>query len=227
MRAHGVCVTDEWYHCYNRGVDKRIVFLDYADYDRFLTLLYVCNSIQNIRISDARSHELYDFLNRETLQRGSRLVHIGAYALMPNHIHLALKQVHDNGIPRFMQKVFTAYTMYFNLKYERTGSLFSGTYKSKHIADDFYLKHLLSYIILNPIDLYESKEKEQGMNLSEIKRFITTYPFSSAPDFFGLLRPEKKILDEDVASYFDAIPTIDELLQSSNKYTELSERSEV
>jgi len=229
MRAHGVCVTDEWYHCYNRGVDKRIVFLDDADYERFLTLLYVCNGTQIVRISDSRAHALYDFLSRETLPHGSHLVHIGAYALMPNRMHLALKQIQDNGISRFMQKVFTAYTMYFNLKYGRTGSLFAGTYKSRHVADDVYLKHLLSYILLNPIDLYKDQGAQPQMNLSGVKEFITTYPFSSAPDFFGHVRPEKKILGEDIAPYFDTKPTIDDLLPLSNKYTEFLElvRSEV
>src|SRR3989344_2853321 len=132
MATRNPCSTGEWYHCYNRGVDKRVVFTEPDDYQRFITLLYTCNGTKQVWISNPTYHNLSSFLE-DDIDRGGPLVEIGAYALMPNHPHLVLKQMMDNGIARFMQKVFTGYTMYFNIKNERTGALFAGTYKYRHV----------------------------------------------------------------------------------------------
>ena len=81
---------DEWYHCYNRGVDKRIVFTNPKDYERFLMLLYACNSREPIHISNIyRGKTLVDLL--EAVDRKKTLVDIGAYCLMPNHFHLLVR----------------------------------------------------------------------------------------------------------------------------------------
>ncbi len=78
-----------------------------------------------------------------SLPRGNQLVSIGAYCLMSNHLHLLLREEEESGISLFMQKVSTAYTMYFNRKYKRTGSLFAGRFKAQHAGNDNYLKYLL------------------------------------------------------------------------------------
>mgnify|MGYP003393715902 CR=1 FL=1 len=116
----------EWYHCYNRGVDKRRTFNLAADYERFLALLYVCNGDRSVQLSDYSKNDLKTVLSNEKINRGEPLVEIATYCLMPNHIHLVLRQVQERGIPLFMQKVFTAYTMYFNRRHNRTGPLFAG-----------------------------------------------------------------------------------------------------
>lgn len=211
------CEIDEWYHCYNRGTDKRAVFENTADYERFLTLLYVSNGTTPIRISDQRTRDLRLFLEDDNLDRGTPLVEIGAYALMPNHPHLVLKQIVEGGVARFMQKVFTGYTMYFNLKNNRTGALFAGTYKSRHVPDDRYLKQVIPYVLLNPVELFARDWKKGVVNLPQIEKQLLSYRYSSLPDFFGLSRLENKIvapLDE----CYDVKPTLTEMLSSAISY---------
>ena len=85
----------------------------------------------------------------EKAANSEKLVEIIAYCLNMNHYHLILRQVADNGISEFMKRLGGGYTYYFNEKYEKSGSLFQGKYKSKHIADDIYLKHISIYVNLN------------------------------------------------------------------------------
>src|SRR3989344_7333645 len=184
MVTRAQCATGEWYHCYNRGTDKRVVFTDPNDYQRFVTLLYTSNGTKAVRISDSFRPNLSSFLEKD-IDRGEPLVEIGAYTLMPNHPHLVLKQVKESGIARFMQKVFTGYTMYFNLRHARTGALFAGTYKYRHVANDDYLKRLIPYVLLNPVELFESRWKEGVADLPSIEKALLAYKYSSLPDFFG------------------------------------------
>lgn len=193
------------------------MFEDVADYERFLTLLYVSNGTNPIRISDQRTGSLSMFLEDKSIDRAEPLVEIGAYALMPNHPHLILKQVSDNGIARFMQKVFTGYTMYFNLKNKRTGALFAGTYKSLHIPDDQYFKQVVSYVLLNPAELFSNDWKKGTVNLSQIREPLLAYRFSSLPDFLGLKRLENKIVSE-LDEYYDERPTLDGILSDAISY---------
>ena len=140
-------VTNEYYHCYNRGVDKRVVFLDAQDFDYFLTALELFN-----REDSLGGMMEYSYPANRKLAESSKvekLVNIYAFCLNPNHYHLLLQPNFDHGIQKYMQKVNTGYTMYFNKKYERSGSLFQGRYKSSHISTDEYLKHILAYISLN------------------------------------------------------------------------------
>lgn len=102
--------VDEHYHIYNRGTDKRQIFLDHDDYDRFVKLLYLCNGTESIVFRDIPIGETYGF------DRGETLVDIGAYCLMPNHFHLLLREKNEGGISLFMKKLSTGYSMYFNLK---------------------------------------------------------------------------------------------------------------
>src|SRR3989338_5254383 len=118
----------EYYHCYSRGTEKRNIFLNKKDYERFIALLFACNSITTIHLSDYQKKtfgEIFDIV------RGDSLVDIGAYCLMSNHFHLLLHEKEEGGISIFMQKLITAYTMYFNKKYERTGALFAGRFKAE------------------------------------------------------------------------------------------------
>ena len=109
--------TGEYYHLYNRGNSKQKIFLDDEDYNHFVKLLYLCNSVRSITYRDVTKN-VYDFDREETL------VFIGAYCLMPNHFHILVKEKSEKGISKFMQKISTAYSMYFNNKYKRTGGLF-------------------------------------------------------------------------------------------------------
>src|SRR3989344_7397208 len=149
----------EFYHLYNRGVEKRIIFKNIKDYKRFLALLYISNSSKQIHISNEIGHgnHIEDIFNKD---RGSPIVAIGAYCLMPNHFHLLITPLVKNGISKFMLKLLTSYSMYFNIKNKRSGTLFQGVFKSQHLNTDEYLRYIYSYIHLNPAKLKNKDLKE-------------------------------------------------------------------
>lgn len=175
---------EEFYHIYNRGVEKRKIFQVYSDYKRFLALLYIANSDQPLHIKD------FGYMSLEKIfkqNRGEPLVAIGAYCLMPNHFHLLLTPLVDGGISKFMLKLQTGYSMYFNKKNDRVGPLFQGTFKSKHIVDDLYLKYIYAYTHLNPAKLKNPNWKTQSKNfLNQLKKFIAEYPYSSLQEYISL-----------------------------------------
>ncbi|MBU1180351.1 transposase [Patescibacteria group bacterium] len=180
-------------HVYNRGVDKRIIFNSSADYARFIHTLYLSNDIEYVAVNYIRANQDIDSLNVESStlnihkHSGRRLVDILCFTLMPNHYHLLLRQVVENGIPRFMHRVNTAYTNFFNLKNERTGSLFEGRYKYKIITNEQYLVYLSQYIHLNPIKIIEPGWKEKGISdWKQANAFLENYKWSSYQDYIGV-----------------------------------------
>ena len=190
---------DEYYHIYNRGNSKQEIFHDKEDYFRFLSLLYACNSQNNFKTDNInRNKTPYDF------ERGKSIISIGAYCLMQNHFHILVREIESGGISKFMQKASTAYSMYYNKKYKRTGGLFEGKFKSQHANTDRYLKYLFSYIHLNPIKNVDKNWKENGVkNPSKITEYLNKYEYSSYLDWFGMKRVQKIILSaKNFPDYF-------------------------
>lgn len=143
--------TDGYYHVYNRGVDKRIVFHRFGHY------LHFVSAIRNIlNTGSATQRRLYN----QSLALKSK-VGLLAYCLMPNHYHLLLKQLQNGGITEFMQKLDTSYTKYFNLNNHRSGHLFEYSFKAKHIESDELLLHVSRYIHLNPVIASLVEQPEQ------------------------------------------------------------------
>lgn len=178
-----VFATDEFYHIYNRGTDKRDVFLHTRDYERFLYLLWACND-KNPVINTSFYYR--GFASIDLKKKREQLVDIVCFCLMPNHYHLLLRQKTEGGISLFMQKLGTAYTMYFNTRCERTGVLFQGVFKAAHVDREEYFAHLTRYIHLNPAELREPKWKERGIRkLRETMEFIQAYKWSSCQDYLG------------------------------------------
>lgn len=132
---------DQYYHVYNRGVEKRRIFLDDQDYTVFLGLLKKYLSGEN----DNKS-------NRHKFTRLDNKVQLLSYCLMPNHFHLLLYHIQGQGVTQLMRRVGTGYAMYFNDRYKRVGPLFQGIYKASHINEDGYLHHISRYIHMNPED---------------------------------------------------------------------------
>ncbi|MFM2339598.1 MAG: hypothetical protein RLZZ360_234 [Candidatus Parcubacteria bacterium] len=183
----------EHFHVYNRGVDKRKIFLDGSDYRRFIELLYVANTTTSIDIRSLRERHtsLFDF------DRGDTLVSIGAYCLMPNHFHILITSSVEGGITGFMSKISTGYSMYFNKRYDRSGALFQGRFKSQHADSDEYLKYLYAYIHLNPVKLIDKDWKERGSkDAAKSFDFAASFQYSSLQDYLGSTRPESLILDK-------------------------------
>lgn len=156
----------EYYHIYNRGVDKRQIFTNNNDYIRFI------NSINRF--------------NQD-------LVSFTAYNLVENHFHFKLKQLSDYGISKFMHKLGTGYTIYFNKKYDRSGSLFENVFKATHIDSESYLIWLSGYIHNN------TKKHDIAENEDWIWSSYSQYLYNNSGEH--LVRVDKDI----VLSNFDNI----------------------
>lgn len=186
---------DEFYHIYNRGIEKRKIFLSSVDYERFIALLYLTNQTEPADLKyQGRS------ISEITEDRvGKPLVEIAAYCLMPNHFHLLSRELIEGGTARFMQKLTTGYTMYFNKRNERSGALFQGTYKATHVYDDRYFRYLVSYIHLNPVKIIQPTWKVDGISdRASAEKYISQYTYSSYRDYLGEARPHTRVLHMDV-----------------------------
>lgn len=167
----------EYYHIFNRGVDKREIFSNARDYERFLSSMDLLNDEQEGLMIEWRDFKkgnskakLDDFLKLRFRKRNF-LVEIIAYCLNPNHYHFILKQVADKGIEKFLHKIGISHTKYYNRKNKRSGSLFQGVFKSVHIDSNEYLLYLSAYVNKNNfIHGYNKKNN---------------WPYSSLPDYLG------------------------------------------
>ena len=181
----------EYYHVFNRGMQKQPIFENDADRLRFLFLLLAFqgkNTIPNI------SRTLKQFVQSSTLNIDSefidqillqdRIVELVTFSLMPNHFHLQLHEIIEGGIAKYMQRVLTAYTKYFNLRHEKSGHLFQGSYKSVLMKDDGQLMHVSAYVHRNPRELKNWKGQENK------------YPWSSYQDYVFLNRWGKLLSTE-------------------------------
>lgn len=190
-------VKGEIYHIVLRGVADSLIFKDEADYYRGIFSLYEFNTTKAIEIAERRKARLKaKQINKDkggpsSVADNSRdlLVDILAFCFMPNHIHLLLRQIKDDGISKFMSKFGTGYAGYFKHKYEQkgTGYFFQGRFVSVHIKTDKQLKIVFVYIHTNPISLIEPRWKEVGIsNPEEVIKFLEDdYRWSSYPDYIG------------------------------------------
>ncbi len=182
----GKLSTNGIFHVYNRGADKREIFCDSRDYLRFVHGLYEFNDenpaenitygfIKNpVKISLVDGRGVPSIVPKHPREM---LVDVLAFALMPNHFHLLLKQRKENGVTKFMQKLGAGYALYFNEKNQRSGVLFQGRFKAVEVRSDEYLLHLPYYIHANPLDL-----NVNGINEIE---FLNSYRWSSHMDYCG------------------------------------------
>lgn len=182
--------NEEHYHIFNRGVDKREVFLDTGYYQRFLLSMDLLNDSRDGLMIEWRDFKksnpkakLSDFLEPRSRKRDP-LVEFVAYCLNPNHYHFILKQVADKGIERLMHKLGLSYTLYFNKRNKRTGALFQGNFKAAHIDSNEYLLYLSAYVNENNFI--------HGYN----KR--SAWPYSSLPDY--LSKKDDKLVNKDIIS---------------------------
>lgn len=211
------------YHVYNRGVDKALIFKDKRDYAVFLSFLkYALLSDDSNKKIDAVDAALITEAQRFNLRReglADRL-ELVSYCLMPNHFHLLIYQYDKDAITRLMRSVATGYSMYFNKRYKRIGSLFQGVYKASKIGTEPYWAHISRYIHLNPLDIGQD---------------FRTYDYSSYRVFMGRIKQEwvkpalitddyksSKEYDKFVASYIShrhELKEIEDMLANSRELT--------
>ncbi len=184
-------VAGQIYHVLNRGVDKRKIFLEKSDYMRFIHDLFEFNdteSVVNLTYRFTRTTRVVDTNNFKISEQHKRklLVEILAFCAMPNHYHLLLKARTVEGIPEFMKKLNMGYSKYFNTKYERSGTLFEGRYKSVPVGSEAHFIHLPFYIHLNPLDLVMREWRQRDIkNYKEAMKFLEKYRWSSFLDYIG------------------------------------------
>lgn len=204
MRKIPPLINGEYYHLYNRGVDKRDIFLDVEDYFRFLKSLNEFNQVDPI-ISLYIADQLKDrgIVGVGSLQTKEKLVEIIAYNLIPNHFHLILKQLKDGGISEFMKRIGTGYTGYFNYKNKRTGALFQGRFKAVHIDSNEKLVYLSAYVNGNHI-VHGIKDGGKFSSLVEYssgKKFLCNpepmlCQFNSVKDYLKYVENTAKEINE-------------------------------
>lgn len=191
--------TGEYYHIYNRGVEKRDIFGDEKDFLRFLTSMREFNRADPI----GSLYEQRAALRAPAglLEPPRPLVEFLCYSLANNHYHFILRQLIDNGISKFMLKLGIGYTNYFNTKNRRSGSLFQGTYKAIHITTNAYLLWLSGYVNGN-IEIHKIAKVEN-------------WPWCSYLDYAGKRngtlcnkRPIMEMMENDLAEYLSLIKII-------------------
>jgi len=184
--------NNEIYHIFNRGVEKRKIFLDDKDYFRFVHDLFEFNDeapAENIfyKFSEVESYEVQPRkIPRKIKGPRKLLVEILVFCLMPNHFHLLLRQKKDGGITKFMQKLGTGYTLSFNGKYKRVGHLFQGAFKAILIDKQNHFLNLPYYVHLNPLDLKFPEWRVRKLNdHTKAVEFLNNYRWSSHLDYLG------------------------------------------
>lgn len=170
------------YHVYNRGVERRSLFLTREDYDRFRAYLYIFNDEDSPRAANLLRPGSAE--SPYAHARNSQLVAIGGYCLLPHAFHIIATPLMDGGLSKFMQKISTAYTMFFNERTVREGRLFQGSYKKIPLNNKDDLRFHLSYIHLAPMHFFNKDWDEASFDeLAEHEHKISSYPYSSARDY--------------------------------------------
>jgi len=197
--------TENYYHIYNRGVDKRQIFMDNADYLRFLHNMYEFNDKNfSLPYMNRLKGQTIGYQVPNSSKKRELIVKIHCFCLMPNHFHFILEPLIEGGISLFMQKLLGGYSRYFNLKYERSGTLMQGPFKAVYIKTDAQMMHLSRYIhILNPGELIEPQIREGIINNpSGLQEFLKNYKWSSYLDYIGGSNYPSLINKNLLAGYF-------------------------
>jgi len=176
-----------YYHLYNRGVNRHLLFKDQKDYSTFLSYLQFYLSpppnLQGSSLKVAPSRKLNNYVDE---------IELLAYCLMPNHFHLMVKQNSEYAINHFMRSLCTKYSRYFNTRHKRVGHLFQGIYKAVRIYDEYQFTYLTKYIHRNPLDLLAFKDNPRRLH---------EYKYSSYGNYLHLFQ-QSWVSIEDVLSYF-------------------------
>jgi putative transposase len=181
-------ITGQYYHIYNRGVDKRDIFMNQADLNRFILSIKEFNAVEPVGSIKER---LIELKTSSGVGHSMRLVSIVVHCLNPNHFHFILKQEVDGGISEFLKRLLGGYTNYFNKVHKRSGALFQGRFKSKLLDDDVYFLKIRPYVHVNYLlhdipkskkHLVSSSEKEYDTGNFEI---VSEDEAKALLDFYG------------------------------------------
>lgn len=227
-------VTGEIYHIYNRGVEKREIFLETSDFFRFISCLYELNKKGLVKMRDrieARiNRKRYTGSTRVSEVKEEALVEVIAFCLMSNHYHLILRQLVDGGISLFIKKLADSYVGYFNEKHKRKGmgSLFQGRFKAVRVENDKQFFSLICYVFANPVEIIESDWKEKGAhNPEKATQFLKSYRWSSFLDCIGIPNFPSVTKRESITNLFGDAEKIEEAIKNWIFYkTEIKKEAE-
>ena len=211
VRRHNFALG-EYYHVYNRGVEKRDIFVDPHDLKRFFQSMLEFNSLDPI--GSLYEHSFF----KEKPEVLKPLVHFIAYCLNPNHYHFILTPVVDKGIEKFMQRFGTGYTKYFNSRYRRSGTLFQDKFKSAHIGSNEYLLHVSAYVNLN------NRVHQLGSKASKLVKSSWTEYISSGS--VGIMCKTDIVLDQfrSLGEYKEfALSSLDNIIERKQQEKEFAQ----
>lgn len=194
-------INGEIYHIISRGINSQPIFLDPQSYHRAIKSMLYYQNPYNIRFS-----HLIRLKNNLNLIK-EPYINILCYCFMPNHLHLLVKQIKNNGISTFMRNFLNSYGKYTNIKHKRTGPLFEGRFKAIRIETDNQLIHVSRYIHLNPYSSYIIKSKAE----------ILDYPYSSIKSYLNI-KSETNLNTVEILSHFSIKQTYKNFLMDQADY---------
>lgn len=192
---------DSYIHVYNRGVKKMPIFRERKDLQRLLFNLYYFNHIDRMPENWKRELEILgdpsNFQWPEAWGERKPVVSILAFSIMPNHIHLMIKEIVEGGTSKFMHRVTMSYSKFINEKYEESGSLFQGAFKSRLVEEDVDFRNLAVYIMVkNPFELYSGGVKKAVQHFDDAYERMADDPFNSLGTYAGT--HESPIITKDL-----------------------------
>lgn len=195
----------EFYHTYNRGTEKRKIFLEDTDYLRAVHDAYEFNDVNDVvniayRFDKSPSSIVFK-------KQRQKLVNLICWNLMPNHYHFFLCPIRDNGLSKYHKKFGVGFTNFFNNKYKRSGVLFQGKYKKVRVVNDTQALQLICYIHANPLDLWKPDWKKGGLTGLEIQKAMDfleeKYRWSSHLDWLGIKNFPSLIDNNSISRFFE------------------------
>ena len=215
-----IYIENGYYHLYNRGVEKRIIFGDDQDYSVLLGYLHeYLGPKDEIRLYDQLAQKGLEWKEKEKILRLLRLnsffgeIDLVAYCLMPNHFHFLVKQNRPESIDKFTNSLLTRYAGYFNRKYQRVGRLFQDVYKAVLVTTDEQLLNLSRYIHRNPLELGENARMYQSK-------------YTSLPEYLGK-RNTPWVKSKEILNYFSKINSKDSYLSFVEQTDDLEALGEI
>ena len=214
-----IFANGEYYHVFNRGVERRPTFTNKREYSRAVeTIDFYKTKNPPVRFSKFLVLDKEKQVEvRKIISSGKKLVKVISYCLMSNHFHFLLQQIHDNGISKFIANVENSYTKYFNLKNNRVGHLFQGPFKAVRVESSEQLLHLSRYIHLNPVSAFllnkEDLENYQWSSYMEYLRIDNKQITDNSIilDFFSNIQKYKEFVI-DYVDYSKKIESIRHLI---------------
>lgn len=226
MSRKEIITDDAIVHVLNRGAKKLPIFRQRSDLWRMTYTLFFLNN-ENVPENWFREAEKIRVLNKLMWPKewGKRtpLVSVLAFTIMPNHFHLILKSVVEEGIQQFMHKFTMSYSKFINSKYAESGSLFQGKFKSVIVDTDEFLRYLACYVMVkNPFELFPGGLPAAANNFDTAWKEAVDYPFSSLADYAGARN--SPIVDKNILG--EIFPSPDSFINDSKDFM-LGQKSDI